>query len=261
MRLVFDLTDKVALVAGGAGYLALPACKALVEHGARVMIADLDREKLDKAARQTRAASSHDKAAALPLDVGDEASVKDAVAETVARFGRLDVLVNAAFLSIGKTVEELTAEEFDRANRVNVTGAFLLAREAAGAMKAGGSIIIFSSMYGLVAPDPDIYRPPMNPNPIEYGACKAACLQMVRYLAMHYGPRGIRVNAVAPGPFPWDSTQKNNPGFPERLAAKTMLGRIGRREETAGAVVFLASDEASYVTAHTLRVDGGWTQW
>ena len=83
-----------------------------------------------------------------------------------------------------------------------LTGTFVLARAAARAMPAGGSIVLFASMYGLVAPDPRVYHPPMNPNPIEYGAGKAAIVQMTRYLAAAWGPRGIRVNAVAPGPFP-----------------------------------------------------------
>jgi NAD(P)-dependent dehydrogenase (short-subunit alcohol dehydrogenase family) len=158
-------------------------------------------------------------------------------------------------------MEDLTAADFDRANRANVTGAFLLARAAAEAMREGGSIILYSSMYGLVAPDPAMYEAPMQPNPIEYNAGKGAVVQMTRYMAAHYGRRNIRVNAIAPGPFPRADIQAGHPAFIERLARRTMLGRIGRRHETAGAALFLASDASSFVTGHVLCVDGGWTAW
>ncbi len=249
---MFDLTGKVALVAGGAGYLALPVCKALAAQGARVVIADL---------KKSEDASLPEGISSVSCDISDEASVRNLVSTVVEKQGRLDIAVNATFFSIGKKVEALAAEEFDRANRINITGAFLFARECAQAMTSGGSIIMFSSMYGIVSPDPGVYRAPMNPNPVEYGAGKAAILQMVRYLAGHYGPANIRVNAVAPGPFPWPSMQDDEPEWMARLAAKTMLGRIGKREEMAGAIVYLASDESAFVTGTVLSVDGGWTAW
>ncbi len=258
---MFDLSGKIALVAGGAGYLALPACLGLARQGAAVVIADLNEEALEKAVKEVAAASSEEKVMGIHLDIREESSIKHAVTETLARFGRLEVMVNATYASIGKPLEDLSAAEFDQVNRVNLTGAFLLARQAAEAMNEGGSIIMYASMYGLVSPDPRIYHAPMAPNPIEYGAGKAGIIQMVRYLAVHYGPQAIRVNAIAPGPFPTPKTVQDNPDFAARLAAKTPLGRIGRRDETAGAVVFLAADEASYITGQVLRVDGGWTTW
>ena len=144
---------------------------------------------------------------------------------------------------------------------MNLTGTFLLAREAARAMPLGGSIILFASMYGLVAPDPRVYRPPMKSNPIEYGVGKAGVIQMARYLAVSWGGRGIRVNAIAPGPFPNPDVQRQFPDFVQRLAGKVPLGRIGRQEEIAGTVVFLASDASSYLNGATINVDGGWTAW
>jgi len=260
--MMFDLSGKVALVAGGAGYLALPACKGLAEHGAKVMVADIKKDRLEKAVQELSAISSKDNVAGIHLDISDETSIKSAMTETLSRFGRLDVTVNATWFSVGKrVVEELTAEEFDRSNRINITGSFLLAREAAQAMANGGSIIMYTSMYGKVAPVPDLYRRPMNPNPIEYGVAKAGIAQMVRYLAAHYGRMNIRLNAVMPGAFPWPSQQREDPDFIKRLASRTMLGRIGRQNETAGAVVFLASDEATFITGHILSIDGGWTAW
>ena len=138
-----------------------------------------------------------------------------------------------------------------------------MCRELAQAMKAtgGGSLVLFSSMYGLVPPDKHAYREEMKPNPIDYGVSKAGMIQLARYLAMHYGPDGIRCNCIAPGPFPNPVAQAANPEFVKTLNQKTMLRRIGRNEEMLGPVLFLLSEQASYVTGQTLSVDGGWTAW
>ncbi len=256
---MFDLNGKVALVAGGAGYLGQAICKVLAEQGASVMVADLALDRSEALAADIAASGA--RAAALRLDVADEPLVQAAVARTIGAFGRLDVLVNAAFRSTGKTVDELSADDFDQANRVNLTGTFLLAREAARVMPPGGSIVLFASMYGLVAPDPRLYQPPMNPNPLEYGVGKAGVIQMAKYLGACWGPRGIRVNAIAPGPFPNTRVQQQHPEFVERLAGRVPLGRIGMPEEIAGVVAFLAADASSYLNGTTVSVDGGWTIW
>jgi len=187
----------------------------------------------------------------------------------VERFGRLDILVNAAFASTSKALGDLEGADFDRAAHVQLTGSFQLSRAAAEAMSTtagGGAMVHFSSMYGSIAPDPRQYFPPqIQPNPIEYGVTKAGLEQMVRYLAVYYAPMNIRVNAVAPGAFPHPAS----PGavssqfekFQENLAAKSPMGRIGRQDELAGPVVFLVSEAASYVTGQILAVDGGVKIW
>ena len=280
---MFDLSKKVVLFAGGGGYLGCACCLGLVEQGAAVVVADLSEEKAGQMVEAIRGRFAEARVSAVGLDIGEPASVASAVAETLGRFGRLDIAVNATYYSPGKTVEDLTAEEFDRSCRVNVTGSFVFARESAAAMSAGGSIIMFASMYGLVAPNPRMYHPPMTPNPIDYGAGKAALIQMVRYLAVHWGPRNIRINAVGPafidtpllsknldtetlgqlaGLHPANrlgTPQRDAGEFVQRLAARTALGRIGQADQIAGAVAFLAADESSYVTAATIPVDGGWT--
>lgn len=158
---MFDLSGKTVLVAGGAGYLGQSICAALTDYGAGVMVADLEEDRAGElSARLSRDGRS---VQAIGLDVPDEASIEAAVARTVAEFGHLDVLVNATCDAVGKRVEELTADEFDRTDRVDLTGAFLLARAVANVMSNGGSMIFFASMYGVVSPDPRVYYPPMTP--------------------------------------------------------------------------------------------------
>lgn len=259
MTETFDLAGRTILVAGGAGYLALPCCELLADLGANLVIADIDPKRLEDAGRA--AMTRGRKVTLLPLDIGDEASILACVRHAAKVSGSLWGVVNATFGSTGARFDDLTAEQFDRANRLNLTGTFLLAREAAGHMPAGGSLVMYSSMYGLVAPVPANYPDGMAPNPIEYGAGKAGIVQMVRYMAGHFGPRNIRVNAVAPGPFPHPPTQQGSAEFMDNLSRSTMLGRIGRREELAGPTAFLLSDASSYITGQCLSVDGGWTSW
>jgi NAD(P)-dependent dehydrogenase (short-subunit alcohol dehydrogenase family) len=258
---MFDFHGKVALLAGGAGYLSIPACHGLAEHGADLMVADKNEAALNALVEDLRARHPGSRVCGIPLDIAEEQSIRRVVEQTVQMFGKLDILVNATYSSVGKLVEELAGAEFDASLHVNVTGSFLLAREANRVMRPGASIVLFSSMYGQISPDPRIYHDPIKPNPIEYGVAKAALEQMVRYLAVAWAPRDIRVNAIAPGPFPHAHQQSEFPDWMKLLAAKVPLGRIGRQEEVAGAILFLASDEASYVTGHVLNVNGGWTAW
>lgn len=254
----FDLSSKVVLVAGGAGYLGRSICRILVEQGASLMVADVAQGRSESLIAELAADG---KIAAIKFDASDPASSRAAIGATIARFGRLDVLVNATCHSIGKKVEDLEPDEFDLANRVNLTGTFVLAREAAQAMGEGGSIILFASMYGLVSPDPRLYEAPMNPNPIEYGVGKAGIVQMTKYLAVYWGGKGIRVNAIAPGPFPNPAVQSRDPDFIRRLSNRVPLGRIGHPEEIGGVVAFLASNASTYINGETISVDGGWTAW
>lgn len=259
---MFSLKGKVALVAGGAGYFGSSICLGLAKQGAQVIVADIDDERTDAVVRETGRRVEGTKVTGGHLDVADEASIQSIVRRAVEYFGRLDILINATYASSRKAVEDLKAEEFDATLHVNLTGALLLAREAVRVMEDGGSIVLFSSMYGHISPDPRIYEPPLNPkNPIDYGAAKAGIEQMTRYLAVHWASRRIRVNAVAPGPFPPPHRWELSPSFMEKLAQKNPLGRIGIQDEMTGPVVFLVSDEASFVTGQVLSVDGGWTIW
>lgn len=260
-----DFQNKVVLAVGGAGYLCSPACEKLAQRGATVVVTDLDVSKAEQLAQRLEAEYSVP-ALGLSCDVGSEESIRAVVRSAFQQFGRLDVLINAAYKgSHGQSLEEMPHDAFDSAAHVQLTGGFLLAREAAAVMEDGASMVFFSSMYGRVSPEPAMYEAPMLPNPIDYGVVKAGLEQMIRYLAVHYAPRNIRVNGVVPGAFPHaseaGSTTVEFDAFKERLAKKAPMNRIGRQDELAGPVVFLASDEASFITGHNLVVDGGWTIW
>ena len=157
----------------------------------------------------------------------------------------------------------LLPEEFDEANRVGLTATFVMARDVGNAMaeKKHGSVVIFSSMYGTVSPNPGMYPAPLNPNPIEYGVGKAGLQQMARYLGVHWAPQNVRCNTISPDPFPFPSQQDTNPEWMNRIRAHCPMGRVGEPKEIAGSVLFLLSDASTYVTGHNLAVDGGWTAW
>lgn len=199
-------------------------------------------------------------AEAMRIDVTDEHALEKQANQIVETHGRLDSCVNLAFHATGKPFEDLTTADWEAGMRVTSTGAFLVGRAAGRAMSNGGSIVQFSSMYGKVGPDPRVYPDGVAVNPPDYGVAKAGILQLVRYQAIQLGSRGIRVNAVVPGPFPSPEAQSNRE-FVERLASRVPLGRVGAPDEVSGAVVFLCSSAASYVTGTEIVVDGGWTAW
>jgi len=252
-------TGKTIWVTGGAGYLGSPITAALDAAGATTICIELPGRA--EALVRDRALS---RTIPVSLDLTDLVAQRATVAQLIEAHGTPDGLVHLPFVSSsGKKMEEISTADLDRTLTGSLSPAFELCRAVAIAMsaKGRGSIVLFSSMYGLVAPDPKIYFAPMAPNPIDYGASKAALIQMCRYLAVHFGPKGVRFNCIAPGPFPNPKIQADLPQFIAQLNAKTALGRIGHREEVVGPALFLLSDGASYVTGHTLVVDGGWTAW
>jgi NAD(P)-dependent dehydrogenase (short-subunit alcohol dehydrogenase family) len=255
----FSLDKKTIWITGGAGHLGAPITEALDAQGANVVCFDL-------AGRAEALVGERKLARTIGLthDVSDTAALPALIESTIARHGLPDGLVHLAFASSsGKRLAQLTPEEFQATFDLALTPTFVLCRTLAERMKArgSGSIVLFSSMYGMVAPDPRLYCEPLAPNPIDYGASKAAILQLARYFAAHYGPAGVRFNCVTPGPFPSPGIQQSQPAFVTGLADKTMLARIGQNREIVGPTLFLLSDAASFVTGHSLVVDGGWTAW
>jgi len=257
----FDLTGKVAWVIGGAGLLGSEVSRALAEHGAQVIVSDSRADRGDALAAALR--DSGLKVETIAADIGVEAQIVAMTGDLESKYGKIDVMVNMAYFYTKKPWVELSAADFDACMRVSLTGAFVASREVGKLMhrQGGGSIVHFSSMYGVVSPDPQMYPSSQAVNPIDYGVAKAGILQMVRYQAVQLARSGVRVNAIVPGPFPIPYTQGQDDEFMRRLRNKVPMGRVGNAPEIAGAVVFLASDAASFVTGTQIAVDGGWTAW
>jgi len=238
-------------VVGGAGLLGTSICEALDLHGGGVVCLDIVEPGFNPASSDIKFKK---------LDVSKESEIILAAKDLQQRGDTVDVLVNCAAVSVGKLPEETTADDWERSLRVNLTAAFVLTREFGRMMcdQRSGSIIHFGSIHGMVAPDPEMYPPPIQPNPVDYGAAKAGICQMVRYFAVRWARYGVRVNAITPGPFPKPQVQEHTEVL-TKLTRKVPLGRVGQPHEIAGPVIFLAGDASSFVTGHNLVVDGGWT--
>ncbi len=257
----FLLKGKVALVTGGGGLIGPKFVEALLEAGARVVLADRDET------RGTRIVSLLSKRFPKKVsfhfvDVTDEASVTELVWDTQKRFKRIDVLVNAA-MAVGegfnKPVEEYSWDKWNEVMQVNAGGAFLCSKAVAPVMKKnrGGAIINIGSIYGVVGADQRIYGDSGINSPAAYAASKGAVINLTRYLAVYWAKQGIRVNSISPGGVYND----HEPGFLKKYSDRTPLGRMLDKSELKGALVYLASPASSYVTGHNLMVDGGWTAW
>jgi NAD(P)-dependent dehydrogenase (short-subunit alcohol dehydrogenase family) len=257
-----SLKNKTILVAGGAGFLGNALCDLILSEEANLCIADIDQKKMHITFDTLKKKYPNSKIHTTYLNMSDEESINLCVDDCINNFGNLSGLVNATFGTSSKKFEDLTAKDFNDSNAINLTGSFLLARSSAKKMSEGSSIVMYASMYGIVSPKPTMYPEDINPNPIEYGAGKAGLIQMTKYLAAYYGPLNIRVNALAPGPFPnLKNADNKNSLFLNNLRESTMLGRLGEANEIAGPTVFLLSNASSYITGHVLNIDGGWTAW
>ncbi len=238
---LFRLDGKRALLIG-AGGIGREAALALAAHGAHVRCADKD----PATAKATAAEVDGD---ALELDITDAGAVTRAADE----LGPVDVLVLTAATNVRKRLLDYTAEEFDRVVGLNLKATFTILQAFGRHMVArrSGSIVLFSSVRAQV----------VEPGQSVYAATKAGVIQLVKTAAAEFGEAGVRINAIAPGVVETPLTQqiKADPGWYEAYAAKSALGRWSQPSELAGAVVFLASDAAGYVTGSTVMVDGGWT--
>ena len=246
------LAGKVALISGGARGMGAAEARLFAAEGARVVVGDLLED--DGKQVETDINGSGGEALFVRLDVTRESDWQQAVRATVERFGRLDVVVNNAGVGESTMVESTTEEEWDRTMDVNAKGVFLGTKTAILEMRktGGGSIINISSQFGIVGVD--------NSSP-QYQASKGAVRIFTKTAAIQYAADGIRVNSVHPGPVvtPMTEDTRTDPSVKKLVESRVPLGRYGLPDEVAYGVLYLASDESSYVTGSELVIDGGWT--
>jgi 2-deoxy-D-gluconate 3-dehydrogenase len=269
----FDLTGRVAVVTGGVGLLGAEFCRTLAEAGAAVAVVDLNASASQAVADSLT--SSGYKALALPTDITQPDSVNTAVEKVLSTFGGLDILVNSAALdpkfdpeAINQGIapgafEDYPLDLWNSALNVNLTGMFLMTQACVKPMLEQGkkgSIINICSTYGLNGPDQRIYIKEGQRvafKPIYYTVTKAGVMGFTKYLAAYYAGTEIRVNALTPG----GVFNQHEEYFVKNYSAKTILGRMAKKDEMNGALLFLASDASSYMTGNNVVVDGGWTAW
>jgi NAD(P)-dependent dehydrogenase (short-subunit alcohol dehydrogenase family) len=249
------LQDRVAVVTGGSSGIGRAIALRLADEGAHVVVGDVVREPREGG--ETTEALLGARGLHVDADVSRADDVDRLVSAAVDRYGRLDVMVCNAGIAgrFSKSLLETTEEDWDAIMAVNLRGVFLCCRRAIAEMlgqepigETRGRVIVISSQHGMVGP----------PGHLAYAVSKGGLVNMTRQLAVDYGRRGVLVNAVAPGKILTGSPEQQDPETIAYSEARTPFPRLGRPVDVAGAVLFLASDDASYVSGVNLLVDGGW---
>ena len=250
---LFDLTGKVAIVTGGNGGIGFGIAQGLAEAGAGIVVLGRNTAKSEFAAEELRERTKA-KALVVTADVSREEDVARAVAESLAHFGRIDILFNNAGINIRKQPQDLSLEEWDHVLKVNLTSAFLMSKAAYPAMKkvGGGKIINIGSMTSILG----------APFAAAYASTKGGIVQLTKSLALSWAADNIQVNAILPGWFDTELTEKAReqiPGLHERVLARIAVGRWAKPVDMAGTAIWLASRGSDYITGIAIPVDGGYT--
>ena len=243
------LTNKVSIITGAAQGIGLATALKFAQEGATVIVCDVKQAGVDEAVAQCRAAGAT--AEGFVMDVTNRAVVDDVVAQVKAKFGRIDVLVNNAGITMDSSLKKMTIEQFDKVIDVNLRGVFHCTQAVADGMVAQGSGVILnaSSIVGLYG----------NFGQTNYAATKFGVIGFTKTWSRELGAKGVRVNAVAPGFITTPMVKAMPENVLQSMEAKVPLKRLGEPEEIANVYAFLASDEASYINGAVISVDGGMT--
>jgi len=261
---LMDLSDRVAIVTGGAGYIGSAICDALAENGACIVIIDCNKESCNEKCEQITG-DYHVDSLPIVMDLTDERKLRKIPEKVLKQFGSLDILVNCAALvgtsslkGWGVEFHEQDADTWRLALEINLTVPFILTQACSKALiqSQHGSVINIGSIYGIQGPDMHIYDGTSMGNPAAYAASKGGLIQLTRWLATVLAPH-VRSNAITLGGVYRDQHEL----FHSKYVNKTPLQRMATEEDIKGAALFLASDMSAYVTGHNLVLDGGFTVW
>jgi NAD(P)-dependent dehydrogenase (short-subunit alcohol dehydrogenase family) len=252
---LFDLTGDVVLVTGGGGLIGAEVCRVIDRYGATVVVAEYDEKQGREVAEQLHRGEY------VALDITDPKSIKEVCEYVFSEYGHPDGLVNLAYPrtdDYGQAFESVDKAAMIKNISMHLGGYYAMTKAVVLEMlehNCKGSIVNFSSIYGIQAPDFTVYEGTDMTSPVEYSVLKSGVLNFTRYLASYLGSDGIRINSVSPGGVFDEQPER----FVENYERNVPLGRMAEPNDISGAVVYLLSDAASYVTGHNLVVDGGWT--
>jgi len=260
---LFGLQGKVAIITGAIGLIGSQYAEILSDAGAHIVIADIDQEKCDQFANLITSRNGIE-TIGIKVDISDENSVREMLEKIKQKFGKVDILVNNAVArpkAYDKPFEDYPLEDWEYVMSVNLRGVFLCSKIVGTEMskQRQGIIVNIGSTYGIVGNDLSIYDGPEGrafPSSV-YSASKGAVINLTRHLATYWAGKGVRVNCLSPGGVENNQSEE----FIKRYSARTPLGRMAKKEEYKGAMLFLCSDASSYMTGANLVVDGGWTAW
>ncbi|MFH1400610.1 MAG: SDR family oxidoreductase [Nanoarchaeota archaeon] len=258
---VFDVSGRVVIITGAAGVLGSHFSRVLSARGANVVVADLSQGACDAIVEELTKEHGTDPLA-IAMDLADERSVESMVKNVMAKYRRIDVLINNAATKskhFFAPLEEFPLDEWRAVMDVNVTGMFLTAKHILPHMVKAkkGNIVNIASIYGVVAPQKELYGGLGISSPAVYSVSKGGVVMLTKYLAAMYADKGIRVNTMTPGGV--SDHQLGGNEFQKRYAARVPMGRMATKEDLSGPLLFLASDASSYITGQNIIVDGGWT--
>ena len=249
--MLFDLTDRVALIVGAAGGLAGETCLGLAEFGATIVLADIDSKGLISACSTLEEKGF--KTGAKRVDVSDRTAVEELIKDLYTQFGRLDILINFAGVVLPTPIEKIRIEEFQKIIDINLKGSFILAQESLSVMvpQRSGKIILVGSVSGHIG----------RPFSAHYAASKGGVHAMVRTMAVEMAKNNIQINSIAPV-FTLTKMSEDvlsDPQMKETIISTIPMGRLGLPSDLVGGMIFLSSSASDFITGHTIFVDGGCT--
>lgn len=245
----YGIEGRVAIVTGGARGIGKEICLEFSTQGAGVVVSDVDFDGATQVAQEIIERGG--KAIPLKINVTSEAQIKEVIGRTIQTFGRLDILVNNAGINKLSSIEEISESEWDTIMAVNLKGVFFCSREASKAMKGRGwgRIVNMGSVAGKTGG---------STSGIHYCTSKAGVMYLTRNFAYHLAPYGITVNAIAPGTIETNMTDNWTPVVKAELIKKTPVARLGKVSDIAAGAIFLASEQAEYITGEVLNINGGY---